>query len=682
MCGIFGILLTEQCNLSSSQTRRLIEQLFHISQSRGRESSGFSLKSYQHQSILVHKQALPASKLLKTPQVQYLFSQHLNNAFGKDGKLKYPISFIAHTRLVTNGLQNNNNNNQPVIRNPFIAIHNGIITNVEQIWEKYSHLERQYEVDTEVVLALLDNFFKQHNDITRSLQQVYTIIQGTANLAIHSASAPILMLATNNGSLYYIHKPDDGYFVFASERYFLSECSNLLEKHKIQHSDIQWLKPQTALLLNEKTLRCEVFSLQDQTFKWNNDNVENLAFHIVNTTPDKPVDFDEIKKIIHLNKISPLRNLLEYNIDEIKNLRRCTRCILPETFPFIEFDENGVCNYCNHYTHKRIGNPEKEQEFRQILERYRSKDGSPDCIVPFSGGRDSSFGLHYLVRELNMRPIAYTYDWGMVTDLARRNIARMCGKLGIENILVSANIQKKRHYIRLNVEAWLRNPQLGIVPLFMAGDKQFFYYVNKIKKQTGIPVDIWCTNYLENTDFKAGFCNVKPTFDKHRPDYLPLSSQLKMAWYYLKNYLANPAYLNASLIDTLFSFYAYYAEPRRHFFQLYDWVRWDEEKIIRTLRDEYDWEMSPDTSSTWRIGDGTAPFYNYIYFTVAGFSEIDTFRSNQIREGMIDRQIALELALEENRPRFESLKWYLDTIKVDFEHAIKTINKIQKLYRK
>jgi glucosamine--fructose-6-phosphate aminotransferase (isomerizing) len=65
---------------------------------------------------------------------------------------------------------------------------------------------------------------------------------------------------------------------------------------------------------------------------------------------------------------------------------------------------------------------------------------------------------------------------------------------------------------------------------------------------------------------------------------------------------------------------------------------------------------------------------------VAGFSEIDTFRSNQIREGMLSRENALQLAVEENRPRYESIKWYLEIIGLDYESVIKQINQIPKLY--
>ena len=52
--------------------------------------------------------------------------------------------------------------------------------------------------------------------------------------------------------------------------------------------------------------------------------------------------------------------------------------------------------------------------------------------MPFSGGRDSCYGLDLIVKELGLKPITYTYDWGMVTDLGRRNISRMCAELGVE----------------------------------------------------------------------------------------------------------------------------------------------------------------------------------------------------------------------------------------------------------
>ena len=77
----------------------------------------------------------------------------------------------------------------------------------------------------------------------------------------------------------------------------------------------------------------------------------------------------------------------------------------------------------------------------------------------------------------------------------------------------------------------------------------------------------------------------------------------------------------------------------------------------------------------------TAAFYNYIYYTVAGFTENDTLRSNQVRAGVLSREEALGMLREENAPRENSIMWYLDRINIDAEKAISIVNNIPKLYR-
>jgi len=144
--------------------------------------------------------------------------------------------------------------------------------------------------------------------------------------------------------------------------------------------------------------------------------------------------------------------------------------------------------------------------------------------------------------------------------------------------------------------------------------------------------------------------------------------------------LQSPSYFNDSLWDTLSGEYYRSFHQKTDYFHIFDYWRWDEKIIDDTLLNEYDWETAPDTKTTWRIGDGTAAFYNYIYYTVAGFTEHDTFRSNQVREGDLTRDEALELVMDENRPRYPNIKWYLDAVGVDFKEAIRVVNAIPKLY--
>ena len=64
--------------------------------------------------------------------------------------------------------------------------------------------------------------------------------------------------------------------------------------------------------------------------------------------------------------------------------------------------------------------------------------------------------------------------------------------------------------MRKNIEAWLKRPHLGMVPLFMAGDKFFYSIARQLKAETGIPLVVWCAgNDLERTDFKGGFAGIQ-----------------------------------------------------------------------------------------------------------------------------------------------------------------------------
>jgi len=292
--------------------------------------------------------------------------------------------------------------------------------------------------------------------------------------------------------------------------------------------------------------------------------------------------------------------------------------------------------------------------------------------------------LHFVKNVLKLNPIAFSYDWGMVTDLARRNQARLCGKLGVEHIVISADIEKKRKNIRKNIQAWLKRPELGMVPLLMAGDKQMFnYYPYKLMEQTGIGLYFNGSNRLEKTGFKLGFCGIKESINHNKGQLytgISLANKLQLALYYGKNYALNSSYFNSSIFDTLHAYYTSYFIPDVSTY-FYNYIPWDESEIVSTLRKEYDWELASDTRATWRIGDGTAAFYDYIYYVIAGFSEFDTFRSNQIREGIISRDEGLKLVREENIPRVESLEWYASTIGFDLEEALDVIHSVPKLYR-
>jgi glucosamine--fructose-6-phosphate aminotransferase (isomerizing) len=536
---------------------------------------------------------------------------------------------LGHSRLITNGL----NDNQPVFRDKIVVLHNGIIVNDEDVWKKLD-FNRNFEIDTECIIGLLLQHLSEGGKLTDFSDILFKVCVGTMSCAILLPELGKLLLLSNNGSLYY--STNEGSVCFSSELYPLKKIGML--------EPIQLLN---NFVLIDIPISERITSMESQN------RIENLIPSLVNNS------FFE-KKLKH----------------RTHNLKRCSKCILPETMPFISFDDEGICNYCKNYKPKK--SKKSLDDLYKLIEPYRRISG-PECIVPFSGGRDSCYSLHLLVKELKLRPITYTYDWGMVTDLARRNISRMCSTLSVENIIIADDISLKRKNIALNLNAWLKAPNLGMVSILTAGDKHFFRHAETVKMQTGINLNVWGTNPLEVTHFKAGFLGIEPNFDNKLVYMHGVKGQLNYQYLRFKAMLKSPGYFNSSLWDTLSGEYYRSFTKKQDYYHLFDFITWNENECNNILN-EYGWELAPDTKSTWRIGDGTAAFYNYIYYTVAGFTEHDTFRSNQVREGQISREEALKFVEDENMPRYQNIKWYLDALSMDFTSVIDVINSIKPLY--
>ncbi len=92
-------------------------------------------------------------------------------------------------------------------------------------------------------------------------------------------------------------------------------------------------------------------------------------------------------------------------------MRYCTRCIYPETQDTLMFDEDGVCSVCRQieYRDEKIDWVARRKELDALLERYRGQ-GQYDCIVPFSGGKDSTFTLYKLVHDFKLKPLVVSFD--------------------------------------------------------------------------------------------------------------------------------------------------------------------------------------------------------------------------------------------------------------------------------
>ena len=636
MCGIIAY----QCDqLTFNQSLISLKKFLQVSSRRGSDASGICLVLEKEKKTYfeIFRSQKSSNRTLNDSK----FIQRIN--YYKDNSFKI-MFVIAHTRLSTDGESTINKNNQPLINKDenSILIFNGIIANDKDLRKKY-----KTEFETENDGEWLNHF--NFDELKKEIKGAYSTIK----LNIHSNKLE-LEYFTNTGSQYFCKEFQNHKNIILSEKGFFKKFG-IKDFYKVD--------------LNKSNK----FILKDI-------DANNFQINIHNIEAEKS---DQVKVIQIIKPLidNSLINNLEKKYEEISNkIIRCSKCVLPSTHPFIKFDNNNVCNFCQNSQELKL---KGEGELKEKLSSFLGKNyGDEKVLLGLSGGRDSSYALHLLVNKFNIKPITYYYDWGLNTDIARKNVAIMTGSLGIENVMIAADIRKKRENIKKNINAWLNKPHLGIVPLFMAGDKEFISNARKVKKELNTKLEIFAFNLHEKTQFKEEFTGFKMWESNTNDCYgeqLKTSSQLKMLFFYGIQFLLNPKYINSSLFDSFKGFLSYY-HSNVDILQFFEYIDWDENKVNETLINNYGWNTAWDCSSTWRIGDGTASFYNLIYYLFSGFTENDVLRSNLIRQKKMTRDEGLRLVFQENKFRYPTLDWYFKLFNLDTELILTKIYNLSREY--
>ena len=180
MCGIFGITIKKESNINRKQLTSIVNNLFKFSESRGKEAAGIAI--YSDNIIKVFKQPTSASVMVRSNEYKKIFE----DSIPLDGNYNRPISIIGHSRLVTNGVKQINENNQPIIKDGIVGFHNGIIVNDIDLWKTFPTMNREYEVDTEVILSLIRYFYDTQKSLVGATRNFFEIMTGTASIALYS----------------------------------------------------------------------------------------------------------------------------------------------------------------------------------------------------------------------------------------------------------------------------------------------------------------------------------------------------------------------------------------------------------------------------------------------------------------------------------------------------------------
>ena len=124
-------------------------------------------------------------------------------------------------------------------------------------------------------------------------------------------------------------------------------------------------------------------------------------------------------------------------------MKICSVCVLPETFPTIEFDHQGVCNYCRSFKgeeHQEELKKEYRGKFLNLVKDHKGL-GDYDVLMAYSGGKDSTYTLDVFKNYFSLRVIALTFDHGFVSSYAMQNMRIVTERLGIDHIIFKPNFE-------------------------------------------------------------------------------------------------------------------------------------------------------------------------------------------------------------------------------------------------
>lgn len=186
-------------------------------------------------------------------------------------------------------------------------------------------------------------------------------------------------------------------------------------------------------------------------------------------------------------------------------VRFCTKCVMSNQRPTsaiefkhtkdskkttMNFDEEGVCDACrNAETKEKIDWYKRENELLSLLDKYRKNDGSYDCLIPGSGGKDSAYQAHILKYKYGMNPLTFTWPPILYTDYGYKNWKNWIEIGGFDNVSFKPNGLVMKKLTRLAIENIFHPFQT-----FFFGQKNL---APKIAAQMGIPLVFYGENEAE-----------------------------------------------------------------------------------------------------------------------------------------------------------------------------------------
>jgi N-acetyl sugar amidotransferase len=363
------------------------------------------------------------------------------------------------------------------------------------------------------------------------------------------------------------------------------------------------------------------------------------------------VGFDPTYKQVPLDKEYPATRWTDLKRHSLSGkglyaakLRYCTRCCLPETMEGISFDEIGICVPCRSSEEKmHISWEERRKSLDLLVDSYRSEHYY-DCMLPMSGGKDSTYQAHILRNVLKVTPLAVTHGQNWLSLAGRYNLENCLQKFDLDHIVFNMNRVVINRMARKSLAAigdacWHCHIGAGTFPVqsALAWKVGLMCWGESIAEADGRG------SYLGQAEASLLY-NLEVSAKVKAEDMADALTPAKdlSAWIY-------PSQQNLS-------------GKKIRYIHLGDYFFWDEERQVEFIKRNYEWMESP-VENAYKgfksVECVMAGVHDYANFIKRGIGRATVQASTDVRRGLLTREEGFEFAKEFDTQRPHALDFYL-----------------------
>jgi N-acetyl sugar amidotransferase len=335
------------------------------------------------------------------------------------------------------------------------------------------------------------------------------------------------------------------------------------------------------------------------------------------------------------------------------NMVRCTICLLPSTHETIRFNSDGVCSVCLNIDQKKaIDWDQKKIDLIGIFNPIRGKFDY-DCIIPFSGGKDSTFTLLYAVNDLKLKPLVVSFDHGFYRPKLIENRNKTLKKLGVDFVSFTPN--------------WKLVQQLMLRTFLDKGDfcwhchTGIFSYPMWIAVEKNVPIVLWGEPSSEYTSY-YDYSQVENVDEARFNRIINLGitaedMEARLDFVFEKRDFKPFTFPDAHIL----------AKMNLLSIPLGSFIPWDVRSQVERIKSELDWigdevEGVPPEYDFEKIECYMQGVRDYIKYLKRGYARTTHLTSIDIRNGKKTREESLKLVGEFEGKKPESIKLFLEYI--------------------